>query len=152
MKRALLVIGAAIAVVVSATPADAEPAVDADRYRTEGGDYAFQYRYEGSNRNCSISPDPTTVRCLIAPPAGTRITVGRRVVRPNAIEITERGWRYLEDRTEQEKLRALPEGARLSVLGASCTAVRGGGLECTLDGVGFRQASGAFTPHGQRAK
>ncbi|MDP0397165.1 MULTISPECIES: hypothetical protein [Tsukamurella] len=152
MRRALLAIAAAAAVVVTATPADAEPAIDADRYRTDGGDYAFQYRYEGANRNCTVSAEPTTVRCVIAPPAGTRITVGRRVVRPNAIEITERGWRYLEDRTPQEKLRALPEGARLSVLGASCTAIRGGGIECTLNGVGFRQASGTFAPQGKRAR
>lgn len=145
-------IGAAAAVVVAATPADAEPAIDADRYRTDGGDYSFQYRYEGANRNCTISPDPTTIRCAIAPPAGTRITVGRRVVRPNVIEVSDKGWRYLEDRTPQERFRGLPDGARLSVLGASCTALRGGGLECTLDRNGFKQASGVFSPQGKRAR
>lgn len=109
MKRALLVSAIVAASFVVALPASAEPAVDADRYRAEGGGYAFLYRYDGAKRVCTIQAGPTTLRCGVSAPAGTRITVKGRSVRPEAVEITERGWRYLERLTVQERPRALPE-------------------------------------------
>lgn len=150
MKRALLVSAIVAASFVVALPASAEPAVDADRYRAEGGGYAFLYRYDGAKRVCTIQADPTTLRCGISAPAGTRITVKGRSVRPEAVEITERGWRYLERLTVQERPRALPEGARLSVHGASCTALRDGGLECSVDSAGFTQDDGRFSTRGRK--
>ncbi|MET9329239.1 hypothetical protein [Tsukamurella sp. NPDC003166] len=151
MRRGLLMLAAVVGSVAVATPALAEPAIDADRYRTDGGDYAFVYRYDGGKRMCSVSADPTTVRCGISAPAGTRITVKGRSVRPEAIEITARGWRYLEKITSQDRPRMLPEGARLSVHGASCTSIRDGGLECSIDSVGFKQDDGRFSTHGTKA-
>lgn len=150
MKRALLVSAIVAGAFVVAVPASAEPAVDADRYRSEGGEYAFTYRYDGGKRACTIQADPTTLRCGISAPAGTRITAKNRSVRPEAVEVTARGWRYLDRLTVQERPRALPEGARLSVHGVSCTAVRDGGLECSVDSAGFAQVDGRFAPKGTR--
>ncbi|WP_019202740.1 hypothetical protein [Tsukamurella sp. 1534] len=152
MKRALVVIAVAVGCVLAANPAEADPAVDADRYRAEGGDYAFQYRYDAADRQCRISDNPTTVRCDVSPPAGTRITVNKRGVRPNAIEVTERGWRYIERRGGRVHGRPLPEGARISVNGASCTAIRDGGIECSVDRAGFTQAGGRFATRGPAAR
>lgn len=150
MKRALLASAIVAASFAVAVPAAAEPAVDADRYRAEGGGYAFLYRYDGGKRVCTIGADPTVLRCGISAPAGTRITVKNRSVRPEAIEVTARGWRYLERLSVHERPRALPQGARLSVHGASCTAVREGGLECSVDSTGFAQSDGRFSAHGKR--
>ncbi|BDH57695.1 hypothetical protein [Tsukamurella sp. PLM1] len=152
MKRALLAPVLAVATVLSAAPAGAAPAVDPDRYRTDGGGYAFTYRYDGATRACTITADPTTVRCGISAPAGTRITVRGRSIRPEAVEITERGWRFLERRPGAgERRDRLPQGARLSVHGASCTALRDGGLECAVDAIGFRQVDGTFATRGRKA-
>ncbi len=150
MKRALLVSAMVAASFAVALPAAAEPAVDADRYRTDGGGYAFLYRYDGGKRVCTISADPTTVRCGISAPAGTRITVKNRSVRPEAVEVTERGWRFLDRLTVQERPRELPAGARLSVHGASCTALSDGGLECSVDSSGFTQDDGRFSTRGHK--
>lgn len=152
MKRVLLVLAVAAGTVLAAAPVGAEPAVDADRYRTDGGDYAFSYRYDGGVRACTISTDPTIVRCAVSAPAGTRITVHGRSVRPEAIELTERSWRYLDRRPSDDRHRSLPEGARISVHGASCTVPRGGGLECDVESVGFRQDDGRFATHGRKAQ
>lgn len=149
MKRALLASAIVAASFAVALPAAAEPAVDADRYRAAGG-YAFLYRYDGGKRVCRIAADPTTLRCGISAPAGTRIAVKNRTVRPEAVEVTERGWRYLDRLTVRERPRELPEGARLSVSGASCTALRDGGLECSVDSAGFTQEDGRFSIRGRR--
>lgn len=150
MKRAVLAAAMIAASFAVAIPAAAEPAVDADRYREEGGGYAFLYRYDGVKRACTIRADPTVLRCAVSAPAGTRITVKNRSVRPEAVEITARGWRYLEQLTVDERPRALPEGARLSVHGASCTALRDSGLECSVDAAGFTQEDGHFLTRGTR--
>ncbi|MCS3779571.1 hypothetical protein [Tsukamurella ocularis] len=149
MKRALLVSAIVAASFAVALPAAAEPAVDADRYRADDG-YAFLYRYDGGKRVCTIEADPTTLRCGISAPAGTRITVKNRTVRPEAVEVTERGWRYLDKLSVQERPRELPAGARLSVHGASCTALRDGGLECSVDSTGFTQDDGRFSTRGRK--
>ncbi len=150
MKRGFLVSALVAGVFVVAVPAAAEPAVDADRFRADGGDYAFAYRYDGGKRACTLTADPTTVRCGISAPAGTRITVRGRSIRPEAVEISSRGWRYLEKLTVSERPRLLPSGARLSVHGASCTAPHDGGLTCTVDSTGFTQADGRFSTSGRR--
>lgn len=150
MKRVVLVSAIVAASFAVAIPATAEPAVDADRYRTEGGGYAFLYRYDGAKRACTIEAEPTTVRCGVSAPAGTRITVDKRSVRPGAVELTDRGWRYLEKLDLTERPRALPEGARLSVHGASCTALRDGGIACSVDSTRFSQDDGRFSTSGRK--
>ncbi|WP_133298581.1 hypothetical protein [Tsukamurella pulmonis] len=150
MKRVLLGSAMVAAIVAVAVPAAAEPAVDADRYRTDGGHHAFVYRYDGGKRACTIESEPTTLRCGIFAPAGTRITVKNRSVRPEAVEVTDAGWRYLDKLSVRERPRILPAGARLSIHGVSCTALRDGGLECSVDSAGFTQDDGRFTPKGKR--
>ncbi|TWS22118.1 hypothetical protein FK268_21480 [Tsukamurella sputi] len=150
MKRALLASAMVVGACIVAVPAAAEPAVDADPYRSDGGDYAFTYLYDGSKRACTIQSDSATLRCGVSAPAGTRITVKNRSVRPEAIEVTSRGWRYLDKLTLQERPRTLPEGARLSVHGVSCTALKDGGLTCAVDAAGFTQADGRLRPKGTR--
>ncbi len=150
MKRGVLVSAIVAVSLAIAIPATAEPAVDGDRYRTEGGGHAFLYRYDGAKRACTIDAEPTTVRCAVSAPAGTRITVDKRSVRPGAIEITDRGWRYLAKLELKERPRALPEGARLSVHGASCTAVRDGGIECSVGSARFSQEDGRFSTGGRK--
>lgn len=150
MKRALLILAVAGVCVYAATPVGAEPAVDADRYRDGADEYSFQYRYDGAQRNCFIAPDPTTVRCAVTAPAGTRVTIKGERVRPTGIEVTERGWKYVVSIPKPDRVHSLPAGARLSVHGASCTVPRAGGIECRIENSGFRQSAGKFDTRGRR--
>lgn len=127
--------------VIDADPADYAFATDRYRFKLEGS----------PTRECAIYPSPgTTVACSVTWPDGTPATPVQGSSfdgPPNTIVLSQDGYYPTVEEGGPPGAALLPVNSRVSVDGASCTAIPGG-VQCTNATGGFSFIDGVLETEG----